>query len=81
LADASLPALTLPQNQLVLLHAAVRDNSQAEVSLLTATLLTRPGLNVTDKTYLISALTQAGLPQFAGPIAADIYFEGLDAAL
>ncbi len=81
LADETLPALTLPQNQLLLLDAALRDNSQAEVSLLVATLLTRGGLNITDKARLISALTQVGLPQFAGPIAAEIYFEGLDAAL
>ncbi len=79
--SAILPALTLPQNQLLLLDAAVRDNSQAEVSLLVATLLTRGGLNVTDKTRLISALTQAGLSQFAGPIAANIYFDGLDTVL
>jgi len=81
LSSEPLPALTLPQNQLVLLDAAVRDNSQAEVSLLVATLLARAGLNVTDKARLISALTQAGLPQFAGPIAADVYFDGLDKAL
>ena len=81
LSSATLPALTLPQNQLLLLDAAVRDNSQAEVSLLAATLLARPGLNVTDKARLISALTQAGLPQFAGQIAAEVYFEGLKTAL
>ena len=81
LSNETLPASTLPQNQLILLDAAVQDNSQAEVSLLVATLLTRSGLNVTDKARLISALTQAGLPQFAGPIAANIYFEGLNAAL
>ena len=75
-----LPALTLPQSQLMLLDAAVSGNSQAEVSLLTATLLSRPGLNVTDKSHLISALTQAGLPQFAGPIAAELYFDGLSPA-
>jgi len=36
---------------------------------------------VTDKAHLISALTEVGLPQFAGPIAAELYFEGLKAAL
>ena len=81
LSGENLPALTLPQSQLLLLDAAVRDNSRAEVSLLVATLLTRSGLNVTDKARLISALSDAGLPQFAGPIAAEIYFDGLDAAL
>jgi hypothetical protein len=81
LSSAALPALTLPQNQLLLLDAALRNNSQAEVSLLTATLLARPGLNVTDKSRLISTLTQAGLPQFAGQIAAEVYFDGLKTAL
>ena len=81
LSDQRLPALTLPQNRLVLLDAAVRDNSQAEVTLLAANLLTRSGLNVSDKARLISALTQAGLSQFAGQLAADVYFNGLDAAL
>lgn len=81
LSETPLPALTLPQNKLVLLDAAVRDNSQAEVSLLVATLMARGGLNVTDKARLISALTQSGLSQFAGPLAAEIYFDGLDKAL
>lgn len=81
LAEQTLPALTLPQSQLLLLDAAVRDNSRAEVSLLIASLLTREGLNTTDKARLISVLTQSGLPQFAGPIAAEIYFDGLDKAL
>ena len=77
LSEQSLPALTLPQGQLLLLEAAVGDNSQAEVSLLVARLLSRGGLNITDKSRLISALTQAGLPQFSGPISAQLYFEGL----
>ena len=81
LSEQSLPALSLPQSQMILLEAAVRDNSQAEVSLLVATLLSRPGLNITDKSHLISALTQTGLTQFAGPLAADLYFDGLDKAL
>lgn len=81
LSNATLPALTLPQNQLLLLDAAVGDSSPAEVSLLVAGLLTRAGLNVTDKSRLISALTKAGLPRFAGHIAADVYFDGLDSAL
>ncbi len=81
LAEQRLPRLTLPQNQLLLLDAAVKDNSRAEVTLLVATLLSREGLNVTDKARLISALTESGLPQFAGPLAADIFYEGLDAAL
>jgi len=33
---------------------------------------------VTDKSYLIRALVKTGLQPFAGQIAADIYFEGLD---
>lgn len=81
LADQNLPGLTLPQSQLLLLDAAIKDNSRAEVTLLVATQLTRDGLNVTDKTRLISALTEVGLPQFAGPIAAELYFDGLEAAL
>jgi hypothetical protein len=81
LADQTLPRLTLPQTQLLLLDAAVKDNSRAEVALLVATQLTRDGLNVTDRARLISALTEVGLQQFAGPIAAELYFEGLDAAL
>lgn len=81
LAERSLPALSLPQNQLVLLDAAVSDSSRAEVSLIVATLLTRGGLNITDKARLISALSQAGLSRFAGQIAAGIYFDGLSAAL
>ena len=81
LSEQSLPALSLPQSQMILLESAVRDNSQAEVSLLVATLLSRPGLNITDKSHLISALTQTGLTQFAGPLAADLYFDGLDKAL
>ena len=80
LTTQNLPALSLPASQLILLDSAVRSNSQAEVSLLTATLLARPGLNITDKSHLISALTQAGLPQFAGPIAAELYFDGLSSA-
>jgi len=81
LVDQSLPSLTLPQSQLLLLDAAVKDNSRAEVVLLVATQLERNGLNVTDKTRLISALTEVGLPQFAGPIAAELYFDGLETAL
>jgi len=81
LADQTLPRLTLPQSQFLLLDAAVKDNSRAEVALLVATQLTRDGLNVTDKARLISALTEVGLPQFAGPLAADVFYEGLDAAL
>lgn len=80
LSEATLPALTLPQSKLLLLDAAVRDSSRAEVSLLVATLLTREGLNVTDKARLISALTAVGLPQFSGPIAAEVYFDGLKTA-
>jgi hypothetical protein len=80
LMDETLPALTLPQSQILLLDAAVRANSRAEISLRTATLLARPSLNVTDKARIISALTQAGLPQFAGQIAAEIFFEGLKTA-
>jgi hypothetical protein len=81
LSTQNLPALTLPQSELLLLKAALRDNSQAEVSLLIARLLSRPGLNISDKSHLISALTEANLPQFAGPIAADIFFDGFDSAL
>lgn len=77
LAEQRLSTLTLPQNQLLLLDAAVQDNSHAEVSLLTASLLARPGLNVTDKTRLISALTEAGLPKFSGQLAAEIFAGGL----
>lgn len=80
LGDETLPPLTLSQNQLLLLDAAVRSNSRAETSLRTATLLTQPDLNVTDKARIISALTQAGLPQFAGQIAADVFFDGLKPA-
>ena len=78
LSNQSLPALTLPQNQLLLLEAATADESRAEVSLMAAKLLARPGVNVTDKSYLIRALVKTGLQPFAGQIAADIYFEGLD---
>ena len=77
LADEPIPALTLPQNKLLLLDAAVQDNSRAEVSLLVASLLARGGLNVTDKARLISALTQSGLPQFAGQIGAEVFADGL----
>ena len=77
LADQPIPALTLPQNKLLLLDAAVQDNSRAEVSLLVASLLARGGLNVTDKARLISALTQSGLPQFAGQIGAEVFADGL----
>ncbi|GGX67972.1 hypothetical protein GCM10011309_17100 [Litorimonas cladophorae] len=77
LEDAPLSKLTLPQNQLLMLDAAVRANSRAEISLRVATLLARPDLTVTDKARITSALTQAGLPQFAGQIAAHVFFEGL----
>ena len=80
LSDQTIPTLTLPPTQLILLESAVRDNSQAEVSLLVASLLSRPGLNITDKSHLISALTQTGLSQFAGPIAAELFFDGLNTA-
>ncbi len=79
LGKQNLPALTLPQSQLLLLNAALRDNSRAETSLMVAQLLSRPGLNVTDKTYLINALTEMGLQRFAGQIAADVFAEGLKA--
>ena len=72
--------MTLRQNQLLLLDAAVRSNSRAETSLRAATLLAKPNLNVTDKARIIEALTQAGLPQFAGQIAAEVFFEGLTPA-
>jgi len=36
LADQNLPGLTLPQSQLLLLDAAIKDNSRAEVTLLVA---------------------------------------------
>jgi len=77
LADQNIPALKLPQNKLLLLEAAIADNSRAEVSLLTANLLTRSGLNTTDKAYLVSTLTEAGLQEFAGQIAAELFIEGL----
>ena len=80
LGEESLPALTLPQGQLLLLDAAVGDNSQAEVSLIVARLLARGGLNITDKSHLISALTHVSLPQFAGPLAARLYLDGLNTA-
>jgi len=76
----SLPALTMPQNRLLLLDAAMRSGSRAEVSLIAADLLAKAGINVTDKAYLISALSQTGLQPFAGQIAADVYFEGLSTA-
>ncbi len=75
-----LPALTLPQNELLLLEAAIRDSSRAEVSLITASLLSRGGLNITDKAQLISALAKTGLQPFAGQLAANVYFEGLSRA-
>lgn len=81
LADATLPRLTLPQSDLLLLDAAVRESSRAEVSLLVAGMLTRDNLTVTDKSRLISALTDAGLPQFAGPIAAEVFYDGLKSLL
>jgi len=77
LAKQSLPRLSLPQNQLLLLESAVREDSRAETSLIAASLLTRPGLNVTDKAYLVDALTRTGLQRFAGQISADVFFEGL----
>jgi len=81
LSKQRLSALTLPQNQLILLDAAVKDNSSAETSLIVADLLSRSGLNVTDKAYLINALTELGLQRFAGQIAADVFSEGLKADL
>ena len=81
LAEQRIPALTLPQNQLLLLEAALKDNSRAETSLIAAQLLSRSGLNVTDKAYLISALTEMGLQRFAGQIAADVFSGGLKADL
>jgi len=75
------PALTLPQNQLLLLEAAMRDDSRAETSLIVASPLSSGSLNVTDKAYLISALTKTGLQRFAGRLAADVYFEGLKTTL
>ena len=77
LSEKRLPALTLPQNQLLLLESAMRENSRAETSLLVASLLARPNLNITDKAYLIDALTHTGLQRFAGQLAADEYFDGL----
>jgi len=77
LAKQNLSALTLPQNQLLLLRAAMRDDSRAETSLIVAELLSKPGLNTTDKAYLIDVLTQTGLQRFAGQIAADAFSEGL----
>jgi len=81
LAKQPISALTLPQNQLILLKAAIKDNSRAETSLIAAQLLSRKGLNMTDKAYLISALTEMGLQRFAGQIAADVFSEGLKANL
>ena len=81
LSEQRIPALTLPQNELLLLTAAMRDNSSAEVTLIAAKLMSRPGINITDKAYLISALSKTGLQSFAGQIAADIYFDGLAANL
>lgn len=81
LANQNLPALTLPQRELLLLKAAMREDSRAETSLRVATLLSRKGLNTTDKAYLISALTETGLQRFAGQIAADVFFEGLKPGL
>lgn len=72
-----LPTLTLPQNELILLEAAIRNSSRAEVSLITARLLSRGGINITDQAYLISALAKTGLQPFAGQVAADVYFDGL----
>ena len=77
IAEQTLPALTLPQNQLLLLQAAMRDNSRAETSLIVADLLSRSGINITDKAYLINALAEMGLQRFAGQIAADVFSIGL----
>ncbi len=77
LSEAFIPQLTLPQGKLLMLDAAVRANSRAETSLRAASLLARPGLNTSDKAKIVSALTQAGLPKFAGQIAADVFFEAL----
>jgi hypothetical protein len=77
LVKQTLPPVTLPQNEILLLEAAMRDSSRAEISLMTASLLSRGGLNLTDKAYLISALAKAGLQPFAGQVAADVYFENL----
>jgi len=81
LAEQPISALTLPQNQLILLKAAMQDNSRAETSLMAAQLLSRAGLNTTDKAYLIHALTEMGLQRFAGQIAADVFSQGLKAEL
>lgn len=78
LSEQRFAVLTLPQNQIILLESAMRNDSRAETSLLVAQLLARPGLNITDKSYLIDALTQTGLQRFAGQLAADIYFDGLE---
>lgn len=78
LSDQFLPALTLPQNQLLLLNAATRDDSRAEITLMVAALMSRGNLNTTDKAYLINVLTESGLQRFAGRIAADVYSVGLN---
>jgi len=80
LSTAVLSRPTIPEGQLILLDAAALANSRAETTLRAATLMSRPGLNTTDKSKIIAALTEAGLQRFAGPIAADMFFDGLSVA-
>lgn len=77
LAEADLPTASLPENLILLLDSAADANSRAETTLRAADLLSRSGLNSTDRAHIISALRRAGLQRFAGQLAAEQFLAGL----
>ena len=77
LSESRFSSLTLPASQIALLDAAVDANSRAETTLRAATLLSRDNLNLTDRAEIVTALRRAGLPRFAGQIAAETFLDAL----
>jgi hypothetical protein len=75
LAKATLPRPTLGEGELLLLDLAARSDARAETSLRAAQLLSRQGLNLSDRAAIIRALHRAGLSQFSGPLAASAFLD------
>lgn len=77
LTDSNVQRPTLPAGQVLLLNAAADANSRAETTLRAASLLSRPGLNASDRALIVTALRRAGLQRFAGQVAADAFLSSL----
>ena len=68
----------IPDGDMIILQQVAKAGSQAELVLLSAQLLDGTDLNTPSLSALITLLNQAGLPQFAGQIAALDFISNLN---